>query len=56
MKLRHLFTINIFIAVFFGLACAVFPEWTIQLYGLDATMRPSGPPAWPGARSWPSPP
>ena len=36
MKLRHLFTINFPIAVFFGLVCAVFPEWTIQLYGLDS--------------------
>jgi hypothetical protein len=34
MKLRHLFAINIFIAVFFGLACAVFPDWTERLYGL----------------------
>jgi hypothetical protein len=35
MKLRHLFTINIFIAAFFGLACAFFPAWSLHLYGLD---------------------
>jgi hypothetical protein len=34
MKLRHLFTINLFIAAFFGLACAVFPAWSLRLYGL----------------------
>ncbi len=34
MKLQHLFTINIFLAVFFGLACAVFPAWALRLYGL----------------------
>jgi hypothetical protein len=37
MKLRHLFTINIFIAAFFGLACAFFPAWSLRLYGLDPT-------------------
>ena len=36
MKLQHLFSINIFFAVFFGLACALLPLWTIQLYGLAA--------------------
>jgi hypothetical protein len=34
MKLRHLFTINLFIAAFFGIACAVFPAWSLRLYGL----------------------
>ncbi len=34
MKLRHLFTINLFVAVFFGMACAVFPAWALRLYGL----------------------
>jgi len=34
MKLQNLFTINIFVAAFFGLACALLPLWTIQLYGL----------------------
>ena len=41
MKLRHLFTINIFFAVFFGVSCAVFPSFTSWLYGLvpdDATI------------------
>jgi len=36
MKLRHLFTVNLFIAAFFGLVCALFPDWTIRLYGLDS--------------------
>ncbi len=34
MKLRHLFTINIFVAAFFGLACVLFPAWALRLYGL----------------------
>jgi hypothetical protein len=34
MKLRHLFTVNIFLAAFFGLACALFPAWALRLYGL----------------------
>jgi hypothetical protein len=34
MKLRHLFTINIFFAAFFGLGCAVFPKLIFGLYGL----------------------
>jgi hypothetical protein len=34
MKLRHLFTINLFFAVFFGVSCSLFPRWVIQLYGL----------------------
>ena len=34
MKLKHLFTINLFIAAFFGIACAVFPAWSLRLYGL----------------------
>ncbi|MBN2548457.1 MAG: hypothetical protein JXB15_04830 [Anaerolineales bacterium] len=34
MKLQHLFTINLFIAVFFGLSCSLFPVWVGQLYGL----------------------
>ena len=35
MKLRHLFTLNIFLAAFFGLACALFPAWSLRLYGLE---------------------
>ena len=35
MKLRHLFTINLFIAAFFGIACTVFPAWSLRLYGLS---------------------
>lgn len=35
MKLRHLFTINIFLAIFFGLACTLFPHQIHQIYGLD---------------------
>jgi hypothetical protein len=34
MNLRHLFTINIFFAVFFGVTCSLFPGWAIQIYGL----------------------
>lgn len=34
MKLRHLFTINLFFAVFFGVSCSVFSGWVFQLYGL----------------------
>jgi hypothetical protein len=36
MKLRHLFTVNIFLAAFFGIACALFPIWGLRLYGLNA--------------------
>jgi hypothetical protein len=35
MKLQHLFTVNLFIALFFGVACAVLPGWVLQLYGLN---------------------
>jgi len=34
MKLRHLFTINIFFAIFFGGSCALLPQWVFGLYGL----------------------
>ena len=34
MKLQHLFTINFFIAVFFGVSCSLFPTWVLQMYGL----------------------
>jgi len=34
MKLQNLFTINLFIAVFFGLSCSLFAGWVLQLYGL----------------------
>lgn len=34
MKLRHLFIINIFLAIFFGVACALFPGFVFWLYGL----------------------
>ena len=34
MKLHHLFTINLFFAVFFGLSCSLFPAWVLQIYGL----------------------
>jgi hypothetical protein len=36
MKLTHLFTINLILAIFFGLICAILPAWTLQLYGLAA--------------------
>jgi hypothetical protein len=34
MKLRHLFTINIFFAAFFGISCSLFPRFVFWLYGL----------------------
>ncbi len=34
MKLKHLFTINILFAVFFGVTCAFFAGWALKLYGL----------------------
>jgi len=34
MKLQHLFTINLFFAVFFGVSCSLFPRWVFQLYGI----------------------
>jgi hypothetical protein len=34
MKLKHLFSINILFAVFFGITCAFFAAWALQLYGL----------------------
>jgi hypothetical protein len=37
MKLKHLFTINFFIALFFGISCGIFPAWVLRLYGLEPT-------------------
>jgi hypothetical protein len=34
MKLTHLFTLNLFFAIFFGVSCFLFPYWVYQLYGL----------------------
>lgn len=34
MKLKHLFIINIFFAIFFGVTCAFFAGWVLRLYGL----------------------
>ncbi len=34
MKLKHLFTINIFFSIFFGVACVFFAGWAIRIYGL----------------------
>ena len=34
MKLKHLFTINIFFAAFFGISCTLFAGWVLRLYGL----------------------
>lgn len=36
MKLRHLFTVNLFFAIFFGLTCALIPVWVVNLYGLES--------------------
>jgi hypothetical protein len=34
MRLKHLFTINLFFAIFFGLTCAFFAGWALRIYGL----------------------
>jgi hypothetical protein len=34
VKLRHLFTVNLVFAIFFGISCSVFAGWMLQLYGL----------------------
>jgi hypothetical protein len=34
MKLRNLFVINIFFAIFFGGSCTFFPRFVFSLYGL----------------------
>jgi len=36
VKLRHLFTINLFLAIFFGLSCSLFPVSVLRLYGLQS--------------------
>jgi len=35
MKLRHVFTVNIFIALCFGATCTLFPAFVFQMYGLS---------------------
>lgn len=35
MKLRHIFTINVFCALFFGLTCLFVPRWLFSLYGSE---------------------
>jgi hypothetical protein len=35
MKLRHLFTVNIVIALFFGATSTIFPAFVFQLYGVS---------------------
>jgi len=34
MKLQHLFTVNLVIAIFFGLSCSIFAGWVLQMYDL----------------------
>jgi len=36
MKLKHLFTINLFFAIFFGVTCTFITGWVLSLYGLQA--------------------
>ena len=36
MKLNHLFAVNIFFALFFGVTCTFFAGWVLGLYGLPA--------------------
>lgn len=35
VKLRHIFTINVFCALFFGLTCLFVPRWLFSLYGAE---------------------
>ena len=35
MKLRHLFSINLIVAIFFGLTCSLLPRQLFKLYGLQ---------------------
>jgi hypothetical protein len=35
LKLRHLFTVNIFFAIFYGGTCSFVPCWLLRLYGLS---------------------
>jgi hypothetical protein len=35
MKLRQFFTINLVIAIFFGLTCSLLPRQLFQLYGIE---------------------
>jgi hypothetical protein len=37
MNLKNLFTINFFIALFFGISCGIFASWVLKLYGLVPT-------------------
>ncbi len=37
MRLRHLFTINIFFAAFFGVTCTLVPAWVLGLYDLASS-------------------
>jgi len=34
MKLKHLFTLNLFISIFFGIASVFFTSWSLSLYGM----------------------
>ena len=34
MKLQNLFTINLVIAIFFGVSCSIFASWVLQMYSL----------------------
>ena len=34
MKLRNLFSINVFVAILIGLSCTLLPGWLLRLYGL----------------------
>jgi hypothetical protein len=35
MKLRHIFTVNVVCAAFFGLTCLLVPRWLFSLYGSE---------------------
>ena len=34
MKLKHLFTLNLFISIFFGIASVFFTSWSLSHYGM----------------------
>jgi hypothetical protein len=36
MKLKHLFTLNLFISISFGISSVFFTSWSLSLYGIPA--------------------
>ncbi len=52
MKLKHLFTVNIFFALFFGVTCAFFAGWALSFMACQLRPELCGLPGWPGDPSW----